>query len=93
MVGLLQSQTVRLGSWAPDVGTQARYAHRIVHRWLAKHRSKPAPLYGPLIEKAVVRWGGQRMAVALDTSMWWHTYCRLRVSVIDRGRAVPLGGV
>ena len=28
--------------------------------------------------------------VALDTSMLWNTYCMVRLSVIYRGRAVPL---
>ncbi len=30
------------------------------------------------------------MYVALDTSMLWNTYCLIRISVIYRGRAVPL---
>jgi hypothetical protein len=30
------------------------------------------------------------MYVALDTSMLWNTYCLIRLSVIYRGRAVPL---
>ncbi|MEE8292425.1 MAG: transposase [Candidatus Tectomicrobia bacterium] len=33
---------------------------------------------------------GKRVYVALDTSMLWNTYCIIRVSVIYRGRAVPL---
>jgi hypothetical protein len=47
------------------------------------------PLYGPLLEQAVVGWVGKRMYVALDTSMLWNTYCLIRLSVIYRGRAVP----
>src|SRR4051794_24293824 len=31
------------------------------------------------------------MSVALETSMLWNTYGLIRLSVIDRGRAVPLG--
>jgi hypothetical protein len=41
-------------------------------------------------QKAVVGWVGKRMYVALDTSMLWNTYCLIRLSVIYRGRAVPL---
>ena len=48
------------------------------------------PLYGPFIEKAWVGWVGKRLSLALDTSMLWHTSCLMRVSVIYRGRAVPL---
>jgi hypothetical protein len=44
-----------------------------------------------LIEKALVGWVGKRVYVALDTSMLWNTYCLIRLSVIYRGRAVPLG--
>jgi hypothetical protein len=38
----------------------------------------------------LVRWGEQALYVALDTSMVWKTYGLLRLSVIYRGRAVPL---
>src|SRR5260370_42624710 len=34
---------------------------------------------------------GKRVYVALDTSMLWNTYCLIRLSLIYRGRAVPLG--
>ena len=37
-----------------------------------------------------MRWGEQALYVALDTSMLWNTYCLIRLSVIYRGRAVPL---
>jgi hypothetical protein len=64
---------------------------RRLRRWLDKNRLKVEPLYGPLIEKAFVGGMGKRVSVALDTSMWWNTYCLIRLSVIYRGRAVPLG--
>jgi hypothetical protein len=59
-------------------------------RWLDNNRITPEPLYGPLIEQALVGWVGKRVSVALDTSMLWNTYGLMRLSVIDRGRAVPL---
>ena len=93
MVGLSCSKTVSLGSWAPFVVTQAQYAQSSVRRfrrWLDNNRIKVEPLYGPLIEQAVAGWIGKRMYVALDTSMLWNTYCLIRLSVIYRGRAVPL---
>lgn len=92
MVGLVCSKTVSLGAWAPFVVSRAQYAPSIVRRfsrWLANNRIKVEPLYGPLIEQAVVGWVGKRMYVALDTSMLWNTYCLIRLSVIYRGRAVP----
>lgn len=63
---------------------------RRLSRWLANNRITVEPLYGPLIEQAVVGWVGKRMYVALETSMLWHTSCLIRLSVISRGRAVPL---
>ena len=57
MVGLISSKTVSLGAWVPYVVSRARYAQSIVRRfsrWLHHHRIKPEPLYGPLIEQALV---------------------------------------
>ena len=64
---------------------------RRFRRWLDNNRIQVEPLYGPLIQKALVGWVGKRVYVALDTSMLWNTYCLIRLSVIYRGRAVPLG--
>ena len=93
MVGLLCSKTVSLGAWTPFVVSRAQYAQSIVRRfsrWLDNQRIKPEPLYGPLIQQALASWMGKRVYVALDTSMLWNTYCLIRLSVIYRGRAVPL---
>ena len=93
MVGLIGSKTVSLGAWTPFVISQAQYAQSLVRRfsrWLANNRITVEPLYGPLIEQAVVGWAGKRMYVALDTSMLWNTSCLIRLSVIYRGHAVPL---
>jgi len=93
MVGLICSKTVSLGAWTPFVISQAQYAQSLVRRfrrWLANNRITVEPLYGPLIEQAMMGWVGKRMYVALDTSMLWNTYCLIRLSVIYRGRAVPL---
>ncbi len=93
MVGLIGSKTVSLGAWVPFVVSRAQYAQSTVRRfsrWLNNNRIKSQPLYGPLIEKAVIGWVGKRIYIALDTSMLWNTYCMIRLSVIYRGRAVPL---
>ena len=94
MVGLIHSKTISLGAWVPFVISRAQYAQSIVRRfsrWLDNNRIQVEPLYGPLIQKALVGWVGKRVYVALDTSMLWNTYCLIRLSVIYRGRAVPLG--
>ena len=93
IVGLISSKTVSRGAGAPFVVSRARYAQSMVRRfrrWLDNNRITPEPLYGPLIEQALVGWVGKRVSVALDTSMLWNTSCLIRLSVIYRGRAVPL---
>ena len=93
MVGLISSKTVSLGAWAPFVVSRARYAQSIVRRFrrgLDNPRITPESLYGPLIEQALVSWMGKRVYVALETSMRWKTYGLMRLSVMYRGRAVPL---
>ena len=42
------------------------------------------------MQQAMVGWFGKRLSGALDTSMLWDTYGIVRLSVIYRGRAVPL---
>lgn len=93
MLGLISSKTVSLGAWVPFVVSRAHYAQSTVRRfsrWLYNNRIKPQPLYGPLIEQALSTWVGNRIYLALDTSMLWNTYCMIRISVIYRGRAIPL---
>jgi hypothetical protein len=38
----------------------------------------------------LAEWGPHTVYVALDTTLWWNQYCVLRISLIYRGRAVPL---
>jgi hypothetical protein len=42
------------------------------------------------MEHALAQWGELALSVALDPSMLWNTYWLIRLSVIYRGRAVPL---
>src|SRR5262249_2517779 len=93
MVGLIHAGGISLTAWAPYVVSRARYAQSTVRRfrrWLDNDKIDALSLYGPFMEQALVQWGEQALYVALDTSMWWNTYCLIRLSVIYRGRAVPL---
>jgi Transposase DDE domain len=93
MVGLIHSGWISLTAWAPYVVSRAQYAQSTVRRfrrWLDNDKIDVVSLYGPLIEQALAAWGEQALYVALDTSMLWNTYCLIRLSVIYRGRAVPL---
>jgi len=93
MVGLIHSGWINLTAWAPYVVSRAQYAQSTVRRfrrWLDNDKIDALALYGPLIEQALGQWGEPVLSVALDTSMLWNTYCLIRLSVIYRGRAVPL---
>lgn len=47
-------------------------------------------LYGSLIQQALAEWGEHSLYLALDTSLLWDKYCVIRLSVVYRGRAIPL---
>ena len=59
-------------------------------RWLENARIDVHALYGPLLQQALAEWGTQVLYLALDTSMLWDTYCLVRISLVYRGRAVPI---
>ena len=93
VVGLIQAQCVKLTAWVPFVRGRARYAQstqRRFRRWLGNRRIEVAPLYGPLLQHALQEWGTHILYLALDTSMLWNQYCLIRLSVVYRGRAVPV---
>jgi hypothetical protein len=93
VVGLIQSSCVNLPAWVPFVNGRARYAQstqRRFARWLANPRVEVPALYGPLIEQALAEWGTHTLYLALDTSMLWNQYCIIRLSLVYRGRAVPV---
>jgi Transposase DDE domain len=93
MVGLIQASVVSLTAWAPYVHSRAVYAQSMVRRfdrWLQNQRIEVHQVYGPLIQQALAEWGTQALYLALDTSTLWETYCLVRVSLIYRGRAVPI---
>jgi Transposase DDE domain len=93
VVGLIHSGCVSLTAWVPFVRGRARYAQstqRRFARWLRNARIEVHSLYTPLIQQAVAEWGKHTVYLALDTTMLWNRYCIVRLSVIYRGRAVPL---
>lgn len=93
VVGLIQAEGVKLTAWVPFVQGRAQYAQstqRRFRRWLGNRRVEVAPLYGPLIQQALQDWGAQTLYLALDTSLLWNQYCLIRLSVVYRGRAVPV---
>ena len=93
VAGLIQSGNISLTAWVPYVHSRAMFAQSTVRRltrWLENERIAVHALYGPLIQQAIAEWGDQRVYLALDTSMLWNTYCLVRISLVYRGRAIPL---
>lgn len=93
VVGLIHSGCVSLTAWVPYVQSRARYAQSVQRRfdrWLHNKRLEVHRLYTPLIQTALAEWGNHTLYLALDTSLLWDRYCMIRISVIYRGRAVPL---
>ena len=92
-VGLMQSGTISLTAWVPYVQSRAVYAQSTVRRfarWLENDRIDVHALYGPLLQQALGVWGNAVLYLALDTSMLWETYCLVRISLVYRGRAIPM---
>jgi len=93
LVGLIQAGKISLTAWAPYVHSRAVYAQSSVRRfarWLENSRIDVHALYGPLVQHALAEWEHQVLYLALDTSMLWNTSCLVRISLVYRGRAVPL---
>jgi hypothetical protein len=95
MVGLIHSASISLGAWTPFVVSRAPYSPSTVRRcrrWLDNETIEAPTLSGPLMQPALGGWFGTRLSGALETSLRWHTYWIVRLSVLSRGRALPLVG-
>lgn len=93
VIGLIKSEKINLTSWVPHVESRAQYAQstqRRMSRWLDNNRIKVSELYGPLIQSALAEWGDSILYLVLDTSGLFEEHCVIRISVVYRGRAVPL---
>jgi hypothetical protein len=93
IVGLMQCRVISLTAWPPYVQSRAVYAQSIVRRfdrWLHNQRIDVHGLYGPLMQQAIAEWGTHVLYLALDTSLLWDAYCIVRISLIYRGRAIPM---
>lgn len=95
IVGLLLCETVHLSQWALfRPGKQlAASKERQFQRWLHNERIRPMLTYQPLIAAALAEWEAQTLYLALDTSQLWHRFVIVRLAVIYRGRAIPVGWV
>lgn len=92
VVGLLVEKTISLPLIALAIVSTAKAASRIrrVRRFLANPHVGVRPYYDALIRGALVEWAGETMELILDTTTVAGRLCILRVSLVYRGRAIPL---
>lgn len=93
VLGLIESEKIGITRWIPFAEGRAQMAQSVQRRfvrWLANERIEVNQLYGPLIQNALSDWGLTTLYLAFDTSLLWEKYCILRLSLIYRGRAIPL---
>ena len=91
--GLILSGKISLSSWSVYVHSRAQYAQSVVRRFrrfLDNERIEVHSLYAPLLVQALEDWDRKTVYVALDTSMLWNSYCIVRLSLVYRGRAIPI---
>ncbi len=95
LVGLIISETTHLNVWAlhrPGVSCAAS-KERQLSRWLHNERIVPAVVYRPLMASVLAAWAGETLYLALDTSQLWQRFVIVRLALVYRGRALPLGWV
>jgi hypothetical protein len=92
VVGLLVEKTISLPLIALAMGSTAKAASRIrrLRRFLANPRVDVRVYYDALVRGALAEWAGQRMDLILDTTTVAGRLVILRVSLVYRGRAIPL---
>ena len=80
---LLCSSKIHLSEWESYVISRANQAQSLERRWqrfIYNSRIKVRSLYLPLIMAAMSSWNGQRLYLALDTTVLWNRYCMIHLS-------------
>jgi hypothetical protein len=92
VVGLLVEKTISLPLIALAIASTAKMASRTrrLRRFLANPHVCVRAYYDVLIRGALAEWAGQTMYLILDTTTVRGRVVILRVSLVYRGRAVPL---
>ena len=92
IVGLIASGTVHLSVWSlyRPGKVKASSKERQYSRWLHNDKIKVNETYRELASLAFIDWSDEKIELALDPTMLWNKYAVVRVSVIYRGRSLPL---
>ncbi len=89
---LICSSKINLSEWESYVTSRATQAQSFERRWqrfVQNNRVKVKSLYLPMLVAAINNWNGQRLYLALDTTVLWNRYCMIHLSIICGGRAIP----
>jgi hypothetical protein len=92
IVGLLLEKTISLTALALVIVSPAKAQSRVrrLRRFLANERVCVRAYYDGLIRQALAAWGEQRLSLVLDATTLSGRLVILRVSLVYRGRAVPI---
>ena len=93
IAALMHTGSVNLTKWSmyiPCRGQFAQSRQRRIQRWLNNPRINVHRIYGSLVKTALFDWSESKLFLALDTSLFWDEYCLVRLSVVHKGRALPL---
>jgi hypothetical protein len=95
LVGLIISESVHLNLWAlhRPGPAQAASKERQLSRWLHNEKIVPTVVYRPLLGRVLAEWADETLYLALDTSQLWQRFVIVRLALVYRGRALPLGWV
>jgi hypothetical protein len=95
LVGLIVSETIHLNLWAlhRPGASKAASKERQLSRWLHNDKIAPSVVYRPLVAQVLAEWVGETLYLALDTSLLWQRFVIVRLALVYRGRALPLGWV
>ena len=92
---LICSSKINLSEWESYVISRANQAQSLERRWqrfIHNNRVKVRSLYLPVVMAAIANWSGQRLYLALDTTVLWNRFCMIHISVVCCGRAIPFLG-
>lgn len=95
VVGLLMSETVHLNKWALYRVGSAKLSskEKQFSRWLHNERIEPMRIFAPLVRALMEQLKDETIYLALDTSQLWERFVIVRLAVVYRGRALPVGWV
>jgi hypothetical protein len=95
IVGLLESKVIHLSKWSVyrKGPADAASKQRTLSRWLGNGRIKPEELYEPLVRQLCQVFRGERVYLALDSSVLWERFVMVRVALVYRARALPLSWI